>query len=310
MIKDYPRDVFLHLLAIVSIYTVAGSFIALLFQYINVFFPDPLNPYYDAGSSIRWSLALLIIIFPVFVWVSRFLRKETAANPEKAEYRIRKWLVYFTLFAAALLIIGDLVALIFNFLEGELSTRFILKIFAVLLVAGAVFGYYLYDLRRSPSEFSNRAKIFVYAAMAVVALAVIGGFFVAGSPFKQRLVRFDRQKVNDLQVIQAQIINYWIQKSRLPGSLGDLEDSISGFKAPNDAQSGRPYEYKLTGQLNFELCAEFNLPSVADTDKIFAPMAAEPYFAGRVGENWSHAAGPVCFQRQIDPELYKPQPKM
>ncbi len=38
-----PRDFFLHLLTIVTLYIVAGSFIALIFRYIDVLFPDPLQ---------------------------------------------------------------------------------------------------------------------------------------------------------------------------------------------------------------------------------------------------------------------------
>ncbi|MEK7085265.1 MAG: DUF5671 domain-containing protein, partial [Patescibacteria group bacterium] len=62
--------------------------------------------------------------------------------------RIRKWLVYFTLFAASLFIIGDLIALIYNFLQGELTVRFFLKILTVFFVAGSVFWYYFMDIRK------------------------------------------------------------------------------------------------------------------------------------------------------------------
>src|SRR5581483_4288834 len=129
--------------------------INLLLDYMNVAFPDPLNLYYSAGDSIRWSLALLIIMFPVYFWVSRFLHKDIANEPGKSEIRIRKWLLYFTLFVSALLIIGDLVALIYNFLQGEITARFILKVIFVLAVAAAVFWYYLYDLRKQPGTFSK-----------------------------------------------------------------------------------------------------------------------------------------------------------
>jgi hypothetical protein len=65
---------------------------------------------------------------------------------------IRKWLIYFTLFAAALIIIGDLVTLLNRFLEGELTVRFLLKVLAVFFVAGSVFYYYLWDLRKHKTE--------------------------------------------------------------------------------------------------------------------------------------------------------------
>ena len=306
-IKSSPRDVFMYLLATIALYFSAGSVINLLFQYINTRFPDALNPYYDAGNPIRWSLALLIIIFPVYLWVSRFLHKELVRNPQKSEIRIRKWLLHLTLFVAALLIIGDLVALIYNFLQGEITVRFLLKVVSVLAVAAAVFWYYLYDLRKIPGMFSSRAKIFTWGVLAAIVIIVVIGIFVAGSPFKQRLVRFDQQKVNDLQTIQGQIVNYWMQKERIPTTLGDLRDNISGFMPPLDPQSGAEYGYRTTGNLSFELCAEFNFSS--EESKIGAatrPYAVPVGFKG-AEDNWNHGAGKVCFPRTIDPELYRPK---
>ncbi len=301
--KSSPRDVFMYILNIAGLYASACSVLILLFQYINLAFPDVLNPYYDPGDPIRWALASIIIIFPVFLWASRFLQKDIVVNPQKSELKIRKWLLYFTIFAAGVLIIGDLVTLIYNFLQGEITFRFILKIVSVLIVAVAVFGYYLYDLRRKPEEFSKNMKIFSWSVIVVVIVIVVAGFFMAGSPFKQRLVRFDREKVNNLQEIQGQIVNYWIQKELLPRSLNDLKDPISGFTPPKDPQTIEQYIYKLIGKLSFELCANFNLPY--DYSKIGSPQPIGSL--GRAEDNWSHAAGDVCFSRTIDPELYKPK---
>lgn len=151
--RTEPKDIFLQLLAIITLYVSAGSFIALLFQYINILIPDPLearNYYAFTGAyrTIRWSIASLVVIFPVFLGTSWFLEKQYAREPEKRYLGIRKWLVYFTLFAAALIIIGDLVVLIFNLLGGELTARFLLKVLVFFFVAGSVFYYYFWDLRK------------------------------------------------------------------------------------------------------------------------------------------------------------------
>ncbi len=153
--KASPKDVFLHLLSIVTLYTSATEFLVLVFQYINLAFPDPLEgAYAQTGilSLIRWAIATLIVVFPVHLWTMRYLTKEYEKEPEKRGLRIRKWLVYFTLFAAALLIIGDAVALVNTFLNGELTTRFALKVLAILFVAGSIFGYNLWDLRKHKTE--------------------------------------------------------------------------------------------------------------------------------------------------------------
>lgn len=154
--KTSPKDFFLHLLVIVALYITAGSFATLIFQYINVIFPDVLErgSYYlrSVYSSIRWAISSLIVVFPVYILTSWFLEKSYEKDPLKRNLRIRRWLIYFTLFAAAAIIVGDLVTLIFNFLGGELTARFIFKALTIFAIAGTVFGYYFYDIRKHKIE--------------------------------------------------------------------------------------------------------------------------------------------------------------
>ena len=158
--KTSPKDVFLHLLAIVTLYASAVSLGVLLFDYINLAFPDPLVDgagYYDYAvqayhDSIRWSVSALVVVFPVFLFTTRFLNKSYDANPTKRNLRIRKWLVYFTLFATAVVVIGDLVALIYNFLGGEITIRFFLEVLTIALIAGSIFFYYFHDVRKYKTE--------------------------------------------------------------------------------------------------------------------------------------------------------------
>ena len=146
-----PREVFLHLLAIVTLYMSAFSFGRLIFDYINRTFPDLLEGRYYGGivsnDSMRWGLAMLIIGFPIYFFTTRFLQKLYTRDPQQQTRRIRKWLLYLTLFLAAVVIIGDLVTLVYTFLGGELTVRFILKVITVLFIAGAIFGYYFWELR-------------------------------------------------------------------------------------------------------------------------------------------------------------------
>lgn len=298
--KTYPRDVFMYLLNTIALYVSAFSILNLVFEYINAIFPDKLNPYYNPGDAIRWMLSLFIIIFGVFIWTSRFLGKDLAKNPSKSDLKIRRWLIYLTIFLAALLLIGDLVALIYNFLNGDLTLPFVLKVISVFIVGGVVFWYYLYDLKKKPGEFSPKAKMIIWGSIIVAVIVIVYGFYLAGSPFKQRMVRFDNQRIYDLQTIQSQIVYHWQQKDKLPQSLDDLKDSISGFAPPVDPDTSKPYDYKIIGNLSFELCADFSLP-----DFRLSATAPRATPLGGFGENWEHKEGHVCFSRTIDPELYK-----
>src|SRR3989338_8155567 len=284
--KTYPRDVFMHFLNTITLYISAFSFLNLVFQYINIAFPDKLNAYYSPGDSIRWTLSLFIIIFGVFAWTSRFIEKDLVGNPDKNGLKIRRWLIYLTIFLAALLLIGDLVALIYNFLSGDLTIPFIIKVLSVFAVGGVIFWYYLYDLKKNPGEFSPRAKIIIWSSIIIALAVIVYGFYLAGSPFKQRLVRFDNQRVSDLQTLQSQIVYYWQQKDKLPQSLDALKDSISGFVPPKDSDTNQPYEYNVTGNLSFELCANFSLTSGSE----YSSASPKVMPLGGFGENWEHAS--------------------
>jgi len=251
-VKSTPKDVFLHFLNIFTFYLGVISFITLYIQYISALFPDPLNFYYTSmANSVRLSTSILIIVIPVYILTSWLLEKDLANNYERRELKLRKWLIYFTLFISAVTIIVDLIIFVFNFLSGELTIQFFLKVLVVLLVAGAVFGYYIWDLRRKKIK-SKTPKILAWILSFVVLASIIAGFFIIGTPAEQRQRRFDEQRITNLQILQDQIINYWVRKEALPQNLSELEDSISGFVVPADPESDLVYEYIVIDTLSFK----------------------------------------------------------
>lgn len=298
--KNTPKDLFMHLLHISMLYVSVVSFITLFFQYIDYLFPDQLN-FYLAGilDSIHLSSASLVIAFPVYLLSTWMLEKDFIVSPEKREFAVRKWLVFLTLFIASITIIVDLITLIYTYFSGDLTTRFFLKVALVLVVATVVFGYYLWDMRRKDEAQTARLQtIFGIVAFVVVLMTIAYGFILVGSPEQQRARRFDEQRVQDLQNIQNEIVNYWVQKDTLPKDLNDLTNSISGYSAPKDSRTKESYEYVVSGPLMFQLCATFETSTVnQSTDRV--------YKYGVYGQSWDHSAGHVCFPKQIDPELYK-----
>src|SRR6185369_6211923 len=138
--KSTPKDVFLHLLGIITLIVSVISFITLWFQYINVWLPDVLQ-YAGTGSSyldpIRWAVAALVVVFPVYILVCWILGRDYKADASRREVRARKWLLYLTLFIAAVTIIVDLITLLYNYLNGDLTLAFFFKILVVLVTAAA-----------------------------------------------------------------------------------------------------------------------------------------------------------------------------
>ena len=247
-------------------------------------------------------------MFPVFILVSWYLNNIYRRESVVRESKIRKWLIYLTLFVASLIIIGDLIAVINMFLGGEITVRFVLKALSILLVAGIIFGYYLDDVRRETP--TKLAKYFAWVSGAVVLAVIIGAFFIVGSPTTARLMGFDQQKISDLQNIQWQVVSYWQRKEAMPKTLADLQDPISSYMIPVDAQTKVPYEYILkdAATLSFELCATFNRQG---TDQYSQYNQARPVTAPVKGsmDVWAHTAGRVCFERTIDKQLYPPVSK-
>lgn len=297
------RDVFLHLLSIIALYLVSFAFGRLLFSAINIYFPDPLAYNGDEYEALRFAIASIIIVFPVYFFVTRFLVRERE-KPEYHDVRLRRWLVYLTLFLASIVIITDLVTLLHTLLGGELTVRFILKVLAVLAIAAGVFYYYLWELKaRVPA-----IRAFVIGTIVVVLAAVVLGFFLIGSPTQRRAARFDERRTQDLQSLQYEVVNYWQQKEKLPLSLDDLQDPIRGFIVPRDPETNTLYEYQATSSLAFELCATFTTEAQASSPQGMLPRRASPYpYAEKLyTENWQHGVGKTCFTRTIDPELYPP----
>ena len=152
--------------------------------------------------------------------------------------------------------------------------RFAFKVLAVLIVAGVAFAYYLYDLRRDVGQKSSKIKLLVWAVSFGVLASIVGGFFIMGSPFTLRMKRFDERRVNDLQNIQYQIVNFYQRKGVLPNSLDELKDPIAGFNIPLDPDTIRPYDYEKISDLSFKICADFSLESDAQIDSKGIPTSA------------------------------------
>ena len=149
------REAFQYLLLFGTLYVSAYSLGSLLFQFINLAFPDPLWSQVQIGAipeKIRWAVASLVVATPVFLFTARTVGRELAASPLKRASPVRRWLTYLTLAVAAAVLIGDTTALVHSLLAGEATARFLLKALTIGGIAGSVFVYYLRDLRRDEKE--------------------------------------------------------------------------------------------------------------------------------------------------------------
>lgn len=305
------KDFFLWAGAMVALYWSIVSFLVLIFEYVDRLFPDPVvTPFLDPYSGgIRFAMASLIVLGPLAAILLRLIRRDIMEVPAKAEIWVRRWALMLTLFVAGVTVAVDLIVLINTFLGGELTTRFALKVLAVLVVAGAGFLHFWADLkgyyRANPSRGTS-----VGVAFGVLMLLTVGaGFFIIGSPSNIRDLRIDQEKRQDLMSLQWSVVNYWQQKQKLPVTINDLSDGISGYVVTHNAQTGEPYRYEATSDLSFKLCATFRRESpTTDAYSDGYSMAKPIGGGGVVEENWKHGVGDTCFERTIDPERYPPYP--
>jgi len=291
--KTSAKDFFLNLGAIVALYTFVGNLISLLFTIIDRAYPV-INSYNYYGSySISWPVATLIIVFPIYILLMWLLEKGYTREPEKKSVGIRKWLSYITLFLAGLALAGDLVYVLYYFIDGqELTTGFIMKALSILVVALGVFYYYISDIMVKLNGASR--KVWTIVSVVIILASIVWGFSVLGSPRSQQLLKYDMQKVNDLININGLVINYYQLKGTLPKTLSDM-----AYSNIVDSQSGKPYQYEKTGETTYNLCAEFNK---AANDKYNPSTYPYDDFI-RV-----HPAGRYCYGRTINPSQTYPKP--
>lgn len=298
--KTSAKDFFINLGAIVALGFFIGNLISLLFTIINKAYPLTTGYNYYGSYSISFPVASLIIFFPIYILLMWLLERGYSTEPERRNIGIRKWLTYITLFLSGFALAGDLVTVLYYFIDGrDITTGFIMKALSILVIALAIFFYYIYDAMGKTNSASR--KVWTIASAAVILACIVWGFSVLGSPRTQQLLRYDEQKVSDLQNINNEVMNYYSNKGVLPKDFTEMANG-NYYVAQVDSQTQKPYEYLKTGSTTYNLCAEFNK---ASNDQGNLAYSVSPY--GNV--SWIHPAGYYCFTQTINPNTYsKPVP--
>jgi Domain of unknown function (DUF5671) len=150
------REAFFYLLFFILLSILSFNLGSLLFALIDKAVPDALanrNNYFGSSDShINGAVAGLIVTAPIFFWLARILLRARATNPALQRSRIRKWLIYISLVIAGCVLVGDAISLVYSFLSGELTTRFLLKSLVVAAIAGAIFGYFITNAERDEAH--------------------------------------------------------------------------------------------------------------------------------------------------------------
>lgn len=289
----------MQLASLITLFISIPAFIALVFAIINLQFPDAAEAYWQissAESSIRYAIAILVIFFPAYLYLTR--RVNEARRGEGALYHtLTKWLIYLALLVAGLTILGDLAMVVYYFLNGEITTRFLLKAAALVAIIGSVSAYYALDARDHWQERERDSIMIGWIALAVVLGVVIAGYLKIDAPTTAREIRIDQEQITELQDIQWRVEAYYAaHESVLPPNIETVYDVLPAPAAPVGRAA---YEYVPTGRDTYRLCAEFAERTPESERYAGSYGVKDPAYAEN--QNWEHPAGRHCFDRRIVP---------
>lgn len=303
--ENTAKNFALQLGSLITLYISIGALIGLLFSVVTVLYPDPAQGYWEydsASSNIRFTIAMLVVFFPAYIVLTRLVN--TVRRTEHGTYlTLTKWLIYLSLLVGGGVLLGDFVAVLNGFLNGELTTRFVLKALTVFFVTGTGFTYYLLDAR---GHWQTHEKHSVYYAMVVtiaVAISLITGFNHTQSPAEVREKNIDAKQVTDLQMIQGQIESYMSVNNALPET---LENAYSGLSIPFAPENRTAYEYTVVSDDSFKLCADFVTESSQAESGYYGDVGiyAKPLTI-RNPNDWNHGKGNWCYTRVLNTQAQK-----
>ncbi len=284
----------LQLGSLISLYVSIGALIQLLFGIITVQFPDELNGYWEissASGSMRLAIALLVVFFPTYLALTRVIN--VARRAGAIYLPITKWLIYLSLVIGGAVLLGDFVSVIYNFLNGELTIRFLLKALTVLVVVGSAFTYYVYDARGYWQTNETKSKQYAFGGIILVLVSIVFGYMNIENPAEVRERAADMRQISDLSMIQSSVLNSYVIANALPTSLDELP------LTPTAPEGRSEYTYELVTPTSFKLCAEFEYASTPEeyphnTYYDRGMMLKNP-------DDWTHEAGEWCFTRVVSP---------
>lgn len=147
-------DGFEHLLMFISLLIMTFSLTLSIHFFIDKWLPNNAVENYGFNYVYSWQLTLLrvytaalLVSTPIFMFLFLRVTKKTINNPELRNLIIRKILIYLALVITFLIMIGNLISLIFSFLNGNATINFLIHFLVTILINSVIFAYYLHEIR-------------------------------------------------------------------------------------------------------------------------------------------------------------------
>jgi hypothetical protein len=282
--EDKPQalDITYYFGLFISLAATLGSLIGVIFAAINHRFKDILElaSYNEiqVGDDVRMSIAVLFIMFPIYLVLSWLQAKQIKKDPSKTKLSIRAVYIYIILFITSITIAGNFIYIVYNLLSGEVAVRFIPKSLTLLVLAAIVFVYHVYLLRRDYTQKSRLSTILLVSSVVLVLASVTWGIVETGTPGEVRARKMDDKRLQDLSQIQQSILNKWQKDGVLPVSLGALNDELSGTLVPVDPRTKMAYEYTViqNSELGFGVINDQNIIPIMYDKSMVSSIPSQP----------------------------------
>ena len=295
--NNSAKFAFFYILSLIALVFVAISAGMIIFQVINKEILDILNEYSGrySDNQMRFAISAIVISTPIYYITAKQIYKNLFTGELNKESGIRKWLTYLILLVAIIVMISWLIAILNGFLGGELTAKFILKAVTALVIAGIVFSFYLYDIKRDRVEgYKDKVVgIYFWASLVLIIAIFVTALFNVDSPGLSRNRKIDEQIVNNLQQIDSGVYDYYHNNEKLPATLEELR---AEFKYIADDEIVNPvdkveYEYKVIDEDEYEVCTTFLTSNMDEED-----------FTGRFTTHdkaWWHEEGYQCIKQRV-----------
>ena len=301
METNTARNFALQLGSLISLYISLSALVTVVFGVINILYPDATNgswEYASAQQGVRIGIAMLFVFFPTYIVLTRFVNK--IRRKETGTYlTLTKWLVYLSLLVGGGILLGDLVAVILTYLNGEISVRFILKAITLCIAIGSAFYYYIQDARSYWNTHEKYSQLYALVASLLVIVIIVIGFLHSDSPTKTREMKLDDKEISDLNDMQYRIDDAYMLNKTLPVDIASL---YVGIEPPSAPANRAAYEYATIDETSYKLCATFAYPSQNSVKSpAIAPTRPDGSVINNTSNNWDHGTGKTCFQRTVTP---------
>ncbi|OUS36273.1 hypothetical protein A9Q94_09885 [Rhodobacterales bacterium 56_14_T64] len=257
------KDAFFYVLLFVGFGMVAGNTLAMLLAQVNFWIPEAGRTDRYAVSGIRWSMAAIIVFAPAFWYMNRVDNRATMADSSRSHNTIRRWLSSLAMLIAVITLMGDALYLIYKFLDGHVTARFLAKSAIVALIAGVVLSYFRQERTQSTKVWLLPPAI---ALLGLTALGLGLSLSTIGGPFQGKKEQRDRWRISDLRSLAGDIRNCeTIDRNNLPETLDPLTCSDNPGHLTALATE---ITYTRIDTSEFELCIDVEFPLAISTYNI------------------------------------------